>query len=241
MGRHRPLDALAPAAHLLPSLPGFLGRLGAVLVPALLPPVDTGGVQRAPHDVIAHPRQILHPAPANQHDGVLLQVVAFARDVGDDLEAVGQPDLGHLAKGRVGLLRRGGVYPRADPPPERVRLERGRLVLADRRLAPVADQLIDRGHPVVLGTFRVLRCSLEAPGGPPFLRQTLKLSALACWVNPRPQEPGWARFSDPFRAFRLLLPYANTGRNTPAGGPVDRRQVRRMARAVVRRLVEPGA
>src|SRR5262249_10079448 len=73
--RYRLLRALrlAGGSALLP--------LGPVLRPALVATVDAARVERAAHDVIAHARQILHAAPADEHDRVLLQVVALARDV----------------------------------------------------------------------------------------------------------------------------------------------------------------
>src|SRR5215472_10732226 len=52
--------------------------LGAVLRTALLPAADTGGVQRSSNDVVAHTRQILHTAAADEHNRVLLQIVADA-------------------------------------------------------------------------------------------------------------------------------------------------------------------
>ena len=42
------------------------------------------GYQRATHDMVAHTWQVLHTTAADQHDRVLLQVVAFARDIGRD-------------------------------------------------------------------------------------------------------------------------------------------------------------
>src|SRR5690606_21555773 len=90
-----------------------LRALGAVLGAGLAALGDAGGVERTAHGVVAHARQILDAAAADQHDRVFLQVVAFAADVGDDLEAVGQSNLGDLAKGRVRLLRGGGVHARA--------------------------------------------------------------------------------------------------------------------------------
>src|SRR6185437_5828911 len=69
-----------------------------------------GGVERAADHFVPEARQVLDAAAADQHDRVLLQVVAFARDVGADLHAVGQPDTGDLAQGRVRLLRRGRVH-----------------------------------------------------------------------------------------------------------------------------------
>src|ERR1043166_5147580 len=95
-----------------PSAPGArhskpLLALGAVLRPALLAAGDSTRIQRAAHDVVAHARKILHAAPADEHDRVLLEVVTLPRDVGRDLDTVRQPDAGHLAEGRVRLLGRG--------------------------------------------------------------------------------------------------------------------------------------
>jgi len=66
--------------------------------------------------VVPHARQVLHPAAPDHDDGVLLQVMAFTRDVSGDLRTVGEPHTRHLAHGRVGLLGRGGVNPRTDTP-----------------------------------------------------------------------------------------------------------------------------
>src|SRR5690349_4564325 len=115
--------------------------LRAVLGPALLPARDAARVERAPHDVVAHAGQVLHAAPADEHDRVLLQVVALARDVGGDLDAVREPHAGHLAEGRVRLLRRGRVHARAHAPLLRTRLERGRTGLALLRPPPMTDEL----------------------------------------------------------------------------------------------------
>src|ERR1700690_2441475 len=84
----------------------FLRALGAVLRTTLLAVADAGTVQRAAHRVVAHARQVLDAATADQHDRVLLQVVALAADVAADLVAIGQADTRHLAQRRVRLLRR---------------------------------------------------------------------------------------------------------------------------------------
>src|SRR5437016_7844238 len=55
-----------------------LRPLGAVERTALAALGDALGVEHAAQDVIAHAGQVLHPAAADQHDAVLLQVVALA-------------------------------------------------------------------------------------------------------------------------------------------------------------------
>src|ERR1043166_9503447 len=118
--------------------------LGAVARAGLPAVADALGVEGAADDLVADAGQVLHPAAADEHDGVLLEVVADARDVGGDLDAAGQPDPAHLAQRRVGLLGRGRVDARADTPPLGRALQRRRLGLLDLALTALADQLGDR-------------------------------------------------------------------------------------------------
>src|SRR5574338_768690 len=80
------------------SVSGGFGRLRAVFGAALFAILHALRVERAAHDVVAHTREVLDPPPADQHHRVLLQVMAFAADVADHLEAVGQAHFRHLAQ-----------------------------------------------------------------------------------------------------------------------------------------------
>src|SRR5690606_15371671 len=104
-----------PARYSKLAASGFRA-LGSVLGAALAAITDAGAVQRAAHRVVAHARQILDAAAADQDDRVLLEVVAFTADVARDLEPVGQAHARHLAHRGVRLLGRGGVHARADTP-----------------------------------------------------------------------------------------------------------------------------
>src|SRR5690606_18191147 len=94
-------------------LPGaqLLWTLRSVLRTAVLAVGDALGVAAlgAANDVVAHTGQVLHTATADHHDGVFLQVVAFAGDVRGHLKAVRKSNTRNLAQRRVGLLggRRG--------------------------------------------------------------------------------------------------------------------------------------
>src|SRR5215212_10032148 len=88
--------------------------LRAVTAASLLAVLHTLGVERAADDLVAHAGKVLHTPTAHEHDGVLLQVVADAGDVGRDLDTTGEPHAGDLAEGGVGLLGGGGVHTRAD-------------------------------------------------------------------------------------------------------------------------------
>src|SRR2546428_1335179 len=75
--------------------------LGAVLGTALLATGNAGGVESATYDVVTNARKILDTTTAYEHHRVLLQVVADARDVGGDLDLVGQTNTSNLTESRV--------------------------------------------------------------------------------------------------------------------------------------------
>src|SRR6202158_2891908 len=105
-----------------------LRTLRAVLRTALFTVLDALGIQHAAEDVVAHARQVLDAAAADHDHRVLLKVMAFTRNVANDLEAVGQAHLGHFTKRRVRLLRRCGVDARANAALLRRLLQRRHLL-----------------------------------------------------------------------------------------------------------------
>src|SRR5882672_11410102 len=92
------------------SLRPFCSVHGAALFAVL----DALRIEHAAQDVITNARQILDAAAADQHHRVLLQIVAFARDVTHHLVTVGEANFRDLAQGRVRLLWRRRVDPCAD-------------------------------------------------------------------------------------------------------------------------------
>src|SRR2546422_9689161 len=138
--------------------------LRAVARARLLAVADAGRVQRASDDLVPNARKVLHPASSHEHDGVLLEVVADARDVGRDLDARGQADPGDLAEGGVRLLGGYGEDARADAAPLRRTAKSGALRLRSRALAPDPDQLLYGRHGSLVCTRVVV--SLERPTKP---------------------------------------------------------------------------
>src|SRR5438270_917984 len=124
----------------------LLRTLRAVFRTALLAVLDALGVENAAQDVIAHARKVLDAAAADHDDRVLLQVMALARDVADDLEAVGQTHLGDLAQCRVRLLRRRRIDTRADAALLRAALHMAGFFAVCLLLPRLADQLTDCRH-----------------------------------------------------------------------------------------------
>src|SRR6476619_3456322 len=124
----------------------LFGALGAVLGTGLPAVLDALRVEDAAKHVVAHARKIAHTAAADQHDAVLLEVVALAGNVADHFALVGQADLGHLAECRVRLLRGRRIDAGADAALLRVLLHRRDLRLGLLRFATLADQLVNRWH-----------------------------------------------------------------------------------------------
>src|ERR1700722_7844833 len=124
----------------------LLRAVGAGFGAALVAVLDTLGVERAANDVIAHAGQILDAAAADPHHRMLLQVMAFARDVAGVFEGVGETHARDFAQRGVGLLRRRRVNASANAALLRALLERRHLVARGKRAARVVDQLIDRRH-----------------------------------------------------------------------------------------------
>src|SRR4029077_7285177 len=124
----------------------LLRTLRAVLAAALHPLGDADGVEHASNDVIANARQILHTSPTNQNNRVFLEVVSDARDVGRDLDAVGQTNARNLTERRVRLLRCRRIDARADAALLRARLQSRRLGLVADLAAALTHELADRWH-----------------------------------------------------------------------------------------------
>ena len=75
-----------------------LGSLGAVLAAALTAAVNALSVEGAADDVVTDAGKVLDTAATDHDDGVLLQVVADAGDIGGTFETVGKTDTGDLTK-----------------------------------------------------------------------------------------------------------------------------------------------
>src|SRR6478736_2782200 len=206
--------------------------LRAVPAAGLLAVLDALGVQRAAHDLVANARQVLHPAATAQHDGVFLQVVALAGNVGGDLDQARQLDAGDLAQRRVRLLRGGGVDARAHTAPLGAALEGGRLGLTDLVGAALADQLLDRGHALLTSSFATRPCCGQSE---------VTASATARWSRPAGSR---AHDSDPAGPGRSIrLPVGSGSSKSPGGSVRAERPSRpwRAGRAPVRLPVRRAA
>src|SRR6476660_72466 len=129
----------------------LLLHLCAVAAAGLLTVLDTLGIEGAADDLVADTGEVLHTTTTNEHNGVLLEVVAYTGDVGGDFNATVKAHTCNLTQSRVRLLRGGGVHAGADTAAHRAAVKRGSLGLFDLRRAALADQLVNRRH------FRVLR------------------------------------------------------------------------------------
>ncbi len=67
----------------------LFGSLRPVLRSSLFAVRDADGIQRSANHVIPNSRQVLYAAASNQHNRVLLQVMADARNVSRDFNSIG--------------------------------------------------------------------------------------------------------------------------------------------------------
>jgi hypothetical protein len=102
-----------------------LRTLCAVLRAALFAILYPCGVEGATDNVVTHTGQVFDPTAANHDDGVLLQVVSDAGDVGGDFKPGGEPYPRDFAQGGVGFLGGGGVNAGANAPSLGASLEGG--------------------------------------------------------------------------------------------------------------------
>src|SRR4051794_22386638 len=82
--------------------------LGAVSAACLAAVLHALGVERTADDLVTNAGEVLHTTTTDQHDRVLLEVVADPGDVGGHLHAAREPHARDLAQRRVRLLGRGG-------------------------------------------------------------------------------------------------------------------------------------
>jgi hypothetical protein len=134
---------------------GLLGALGAVLGARLLTIFHALQIEGAANDVVTNAREILDPATTNEDDAVLLQVVAFTADIGDDLKTVGETNLGDLTQRGVRLLGGGGVDASANPATLGAPLHSRRFRLHDFGFPAVTHELVDGWHSGNLFPFEV--------------------------------------------------------------------------------------
>ena len=120
--------------------------LRAIFGAALLASFHTGRIKNAADDMVTNAREVLDAASANQHDRVLLQVVAFSRNIRRDDDTVRKLYTSHLAQGRVRFLRGRSVDTRAHSPTLRASGKRGSCRLVLRRLSSIADELLCGGQ-----------------------------------------------------------------------------------------------
>ena len=120
--------------------------LDTIFGTGVLTAVDGLSIESATDDVVTDTRNLLHPATADEHDGVFLEVVAFAGDVSRNFHLVGKAHTGNLTKSGVRLLRGAGVDAGADTTLLRAGLQGHGCGLVADLFTSVADELLNSRH-----------------------------------------------------------------------------------------------
>lgn len=72
---------------------------GAVFGTALFAVIHARGVEHASKNVITHRGQIFDATPSDEYHRVFHEIVPFARNIGRDFKAIGQPDTRDFTQG----------------------------------------------------------------------------------------------------------------------------------------------
>ena len=91
--------------------------------------------------------EILHSAPTDENNRVLLKIVAHSRNVGGHLDSIGQTDSRNFPERRIWLFRCGRIHPNADTPFLRTIPQRWSPRFPLCRNPRTMKQLVDRWHP----------------------------------------------------------------------------------------------
>src|SRR6056297_1208093 len=116
-----------------------LGFFRPVTAAGLFPVVDAQGVAGAANHLVANTGKVAYPTTTHQHDRVLLEVVAFARDVDGDFLAAAEPHAGDFPQRRVRFLRRHGPHLQANALLLRALFQDGSLTHFPLAFAAFAD------------------------------------------------------------------------------------------------------
>ena len=81
----------------------------------MLAVLDALRIKYAAKHVVTHAGKVAYAAATDKHNAMLLKVVAFTWDVGNNFTLVGQTDLCNLTQSLVRLFRGRGVDPGANP------------------------------------------------------------------------------------------------------------------------------
>ena len=146
--------------------------------------------------MVTDARKILHTTTAHEHDGVLLQVVAFTWDVGGDFHARAQANTSDLTQSRVRLLRGRRVNTGAHTAAQWAALQCQNLGFLWLRLASFTDQLFNSRqlflrflYQIVISSFRVAATLRHTPKKKPQIL-ALRGTHAACHKMSKPQSTG---------------------------------------------------
>jgi len=101
--------------------------------------------------------KIFHTTPTNKNDGVLLEVVAFSANVGDDFITIGETNFGNLTESGVRLLGCASVNLETNAATLRAVVQSRRFRLRDCFLTTFADELVNCGHNAIVLGWRLSR------------------------------------------------------------------------------------
>lgn len=124
----------------------LLRTLCTIFGTRLLAVLDALRIEYAAKHVVTHTGKVAYATATDKHNAVLLKVVAFAWDIGNNFALVRQANLRNLTQSRVRLFRGRCVNAGANAALLGILLHRRDLGLGLLRSPALADQLVNRWH-----------------------------------------------------------------------------------------------
>jgi hypothetical protein len=96
--------------------------------------------------MIANTWEVFHFSPTHENDAVLLEVVTFSTDVGDDFFPVREADPSHFSQSRVRLFRGLSLYLKAYTSSLRALVQGGGFFTSYFRFTACLNELVNCRH-----------------------------------------------------------------------------------------------
>ena len=140
----------APSSHYFGHMRPLLRYLRAVFGSSLFSIFYWGTVENASDDMVSNTGEILHASTTYENDTVLLQVMSFTANVGNDFLTCGETYPSYFSQGRVWFFRSFRFYLQANTALERTLFQSWRFAKAFLFAASISDQLVYGWHTFLL-------------------------------------------------------------------------------------------
>ena len=127
-----------------------LGLFRSIFRTTLLPVRNPCSIKGPANNMISDTGKIFNTPSPNQHNRMLLEIMANSRNISRYLEPVRHPDTSDLSQGRVRFFRGSRIHPDTHTPPLRAASQCGAFAFFLQLFSTTPNKLINRRHELFL-------------------------------------------------------------------------------------------